>query len=295
MNANTRRASRADAAPADVSPGSDTRDPAEIARFDALAKTWWDTGGPMAVLHRFNPVRVAYIRDRVCEAFGRDARGFRPLEGLSVVDIGCGGGVLSEPLARLGADVTGLDPAPTNIAVATAHAMTMGLEEAGCRLAYTQGTIEAALAEGARYDVVLAMEVIEHVADPAAFVAACAAAVKPGGLLIMATLNRTLKAFALAIVGAEYVLGWLPRGTHNWERFIRPEELAAMIAAAGLDVTGEAGVVYGPLSREWSLSPDTDVNYMLTAARPGPADAALTPSPAATPSPKARQRRRRAA
>lgn len=247
----------------------DTRDPAEIARFDALAASWWDAKGPMAVLHRFNPVRLAYIRDRAAERLGRDPLSIRPLEGLSIIDIGCGGGVLAEPLARLGAEVMGIDPAPANIAVARAHAQMMELAASGCALEYRETTIEAVVAAGQRFDVVLAMEVVEHVADVEAFIAACTAAVKPGGIIIMATLNRTLKAFALAIVGAEYVLGWLPRGTHQWERFIRPDELGTSLASHGLQLMDEAGVVYHPLSGQWSLSDDTDVNYMICANKPG--------------------------
>jgi 2-polyprenyl-6-hydroxyphenyl methylase/3-demethylubiquinone-9 3-methyltransferase len=241
-----------------------TVDPAEVARFDAIAKTWWDPKGPMAVLHRFNPVRLGFVRDLACERFGRDPKSLRALDGLTLVDIGCGGGVLSEPLARLGAEVTGLDPAPTNIAVARAHAGKSGLA-----IDYREDTIEALVAAGERYDIVLAMEVVEHVADVEAFVAACCAAVKPGGLLVMATLNRTLKSWALAIVGAEYVLRWLPRGTHDWNRFVTPEELRAAIEAAGLEPGEGTGVVYNPLTDRWSAARDMDVNYMLAASRAG--------------------------
>lgn len=239
-----------------------TIDPAEVARFDALGRTWWDPRGPMAVLHKFNPVRLGFIRDLACERFGRDAKRLRSLEGLSLVDIGCGGGVLCEPLARLGASVTGLDPAPTNISVARAHA-----ERSGLAIDYRQQSIEAVVAAGERFDIVLAMEVVEHVADVDAFVAACCEAVKPGGLLVMATLNRTLKSWALAIVGAEYVLRWLPRGTHDWNRFVTPEELKAAIAAGGLELGRETGVVYNPLADRWTMARDTDVNYMLAASR----------------------------
>jgi 2-polyprenyl-6-hydroxyphenyl methylase / 3-demethylubiquinone-9 3-methyltransferase len=246
---------------------SSTRDEAEIARFDAMASTWWDEAGPMAVLHRFNPVRVAWIRDCAIAHFGLNARSLAPLEGLDLVDIGCGGGILSEPMARLGAHVTGLDPAPGNVVIARGHAAQMGLGEDEGGPVYRESTIEDLVAEGRRFDIVLAMEVIEHVADPQAFVNACAAAVKPGGLMIMATLNRTLRSFALAIVGAEYVLRWLPRGTHQWDRFITPDELSDMIARTGLAVTGEGGVVFNPLSGEWSLSGDLSVNYMLSATR----------------------------
>jgi 2-polyprenyl-6-hydroxyphenyl methylase / 3-demethylubiquinone-9 3-methyltransferase len=233
-------------------------DPSEVARFEAMAKTWWDTDGPMAVLHKFNPIRLAYIREKACTRFDRDAKSMRPLEGLTLVDIGCGGGVLSEPLARLGATVTGLDPAPTNIAVATLHA-----QKGNVPVSYRNSTIEEAVANGERFDIVLAMEVVEHVTDAAAFTASVCAALKPGGLLVMATLNRTLKSWALAIVGAEYVLRWLPRGTHDWQKFVTPDELAEAIADGGVEVMDRAGVVYNPLADRWSLSGDTDVNYMI--------------------------------
>lgn len=242
-------------------PGSVDR--AEVARFDALAATWWDARGPMRVLHRFNPVRLAYIRDAVCRHHGRRPETPFALSGLSVVDVGCGGGVLSEPLARLGAAVTGLDPAAQNVAVARAHA-----EAEGVAVDYRAETIESVVAAGRRFDVVLIMEVIEHVPDMEAFVATAAAAVKPGGLLFAATLNRTLRAYALAIVGAEYVLGWLPRGTHDWEKFVTPAELSAALRAGGLAVTDTTGVVYDPLADGWRASRDTAVNYMVAAERP---------------------------
>lgn len=239
-----------------------TIDPAEVARFDAIARDWWDPKGPMAVLHKFNPVRLAFVRDEACAHFGRDPKTLRALEGLSLVDIGCGGGVLSEPLCRLGAEVTGLDPAPTNIAVARAHS-----EAGGLAIDYREETIEAVVASGQRFDIVLAMEVVEHVADVEAFVAACCAAVKPGGLLVMATLNRTLKSYALAIVGAEYVLRWLPKGTHDWEKFVTPDELGDAIEANGFVLGAQTGVVYNPLTGRWSAARDMDVNYMLAAHR----------------------------
>jgi 2-polyprenyl-6-hydroxyphenyl methylase/3-demethylubiquinone-9 3-methyltransferase len=242
--------------------GASTIDPAEVARFEGIAQTWWDPNGPMKVLHRFNPVRLAYIRDEACRRFGRDPRSARSLEGLSILDVGCGGGVLSEPLARLGATVTGLDPAPTNVSVARLHA-----EQAGVPVDYRNETVEAVAARGEAFDMVLAMEVVEHVADVQAFVKACAGAVKPGGCLAMATINRTLRSFALAIVGAEYVLGWLPRGTHEWDRFVTPDELTSAIGGAGFAVSDLKGVVYNPLRDSWSLSGDTAVNYMLLASR----------------------------
>jgi 2-polyprenyl-6-hydroxyphenyl methylase/3-demethylubiquinone-9 3-methyltransferase len=242
--------------------GPSTIDPAEVARFERLAETWWDPKGPMRPLHKFNPVRLAYIRDEACRRFDRDPKGAQPLDGLAVLDVGCGGGVLSEPLARLGARVTGLDPAPTNIAVAKRHA-----ERSGIAVDYRSDTVEEVAAQGERFDVVLAMEVVEHVPDVQAFTKACAGAVKPGGILVMATINRTLRAFALAIVGAEYVLGWLPKGTHQWEKFVTPEELTRSIEGGGLTVSGLQGVVYNPLRDQWALARDTAVNYMVLAQR----------------------------
>jgi 2-polyprenyl-6-hydroxyphenyl methylase/3-demethylubiquinone-9 3-methyltransferase len=242
---------------------SSTVDPAEVARFDRLAREWWDPKGPMRALHRLNPVRLRYIRGEACRRFGRDERAAQPLEGLSALDVGCGAGLLSEPLARLGATVTGLDPAPTNVAVARRHA-----ERAGLWVDYREEEVEAVVERGERFDIVLAMEVVEHVADVPAFVAACCRAVKPGGLLVMATINRTLRAYALAIVGAEYVLGWLPRGTHQWEKFVTPDELAEAIEDGGLEVADRRGAVYNPLTDRWTLARDTAVNYMISAERP---------------------------
>jgi 2-polyprenyl-6-hydroxyphenyl methylase / 3-demethylubiquinone-9 3-methyltransferase len=241
---------------------SSTVDPQEVARFERIAETWWDSKGPMRILHVFNPVRLSYIRDEACRRFGRDPKSARSLEGLSILDVGCGGGVLSEPLARLGASVTGLDPAPTNVAVAKLHA-----ERSGISVDYRNETVEEVAARGERFDIVLAMEVVEHVADVQAFVEACATSIKPGGLLFMATLNRTLRSFAFAIVGAEYVLGWLPKGTHQWEKFVTPDELTKAIEATGLTVTDLQGVVYNPLRDRWSLSRDMAVNYMALAGR----------------------------
>ena len=234
----------------------------EVARFERIARTWWDQAGPMGVLHKFNPVRLQVIRDEAAAHFNRHIDHGRPLEGLTVLDIGCGGGLLCEPLTRLGAKVTGIDPAPTNIEVAKLHASQSGLA-----IDYRQTTVEALVAAGERFDIVLAMEVVEHVADVGAFVAACTAAVAPGGQLYMATLNRTLKAFALAIVGAEFVLGWLPKGTHQWDKFVTPRELESAIEKGGMIVGYRSGVVFHPLRNQWKLSRDMDVNYMLTATK----------------------------
>jgi 2-polyprenyl-6-hydroxyphenyl methylase/3-demethylubiquinone-9 3-methyltransferase len=238
-------------------------DPAEVARFERMAARWWDADGPMRALHRLNPVRLAYIRDAACRTFARDPRAPFPLSGLTVLDVGCGGGILSEPLARLGATVTGLDPAAANIAVAKLHA-----ERAGLSIDYRGETVEEVVGWGERFDLVLAMEVVEHVPDVEAFIASCCAAVKPAGLLAASTINRTLRAFALAIVGAEYVLGWLPRGTHEWDKFVTPDELEAAIEDAGLRVSDVSGVVYNPLRDAWTLSRDTSVNYMALAQQP---------------------------
>jgi 2-polyprenyl-6-hydroxyphenyl methylase / 3-demethylubiquinone-9 3-methyltransferase len=237
-------------------------DQAEVDRFARLAADWWNPRGPMAALHKFNPLRLAYIRDKVCERFARDGKKLDCLSGLRMLDIGCGGGILSEPLARLGAQIVGADPAEENIAAASAHA-----QESGVAVDYRATTAEDLSAAGEAFDVVLAMEVVEHVADVGGFVATCAGMVKPGGLLIAATLNRTLKSFALAIVGAEYVLRWLPRGTHQWDKFVTPQELESAIERNGLRVTAERGVIYNPLADRWQLSSDMDVNYMLVAAR----------------------------
>jgi 2-polyprenyl-6-hydroxyphenyl methylase/3-demethylubiquinone-9 3-methyltransferase len=239
-----------------------TVDAAEVDRFSRLAGEWWDPRGKMAVLHKFNPVRLAYIRDAACRQFGRDARRPPCLDGIRILDIGCGGGILCEPLARLGAAVVGADPSPNNIEAAKLHA-----EGNALIIDYRLTAAEALADAGERFDVVLAMEVVEHVTDMGLFVRRCAEMVKPGGLMVAATLNRTLKSFALAIVGAEYVLRWLPRGTHRWDKFVTPGELAIAMTQAGLQVGGATGVIYNPLADLWRLSPDTDVNYMMTAER----------------------------
>jgi 2-polyprenyl-6-hydroxyphenyl methylase/3-demethylubiquinone-9 3-methyltransferase len=241
---------------------SSSVDPAEVERFSRHAANWWDAHGPMAALHKFNPVRLAYIRDNTAERFARDPKKLDCLKGLRMLDIGCGGGILSEPLARLGAQMVGADPSQENIAVASAHA-----QESGVAVDYRTTTAEDLAAAAERFDVVLAMEVVEHVTDVDAFVATCASMVKPGGLMIAATLNRTLKSFALAIVGAEYVLRWLPRGTHQWDKFVTPNELELAFERGGMQVTGERGVIYNPFADRWQLSSDMDVNYMLVAER----------------------------
>jgi 2-polyprenyl-6-hydroxyphenyl methylase/3-demethylubiquinone-9 3-methyltransferase len=243
-------------------------DPAEVERFSRIAAEWWDPKGKFAPLHRFNPVRLAFIRDQALHRFGRDPKARRPFEGLSLLDIGCGGGLLSEPMARLGFAVVGVDASARNIGTAAAHASEVGVE-----VDYRCSTAEDLLAAGERFDVILNMEVIEHVAEPAAFLRDCAGMLKPpsdgerGGLMIVATLNRTLKAFALAKVGAEYVLRWLPAGTHDWSKFLKPEEMRGFLADLHLAVDGPYGVVFDPLSGRWSQSHDADVNYMMTVAR----------------------------
>jgi 2-polyprenyl-6-hydroxyphenyl methylase/3-demethylubiquinone-9 3-methyltransferase len=234
----------------------------EVERFSALAADWWSPRGPMAALHKFNPVRLAYIRDKAAERFDRDPKKLGSLKGLRMLDIGCGGGILSEPLARLGAVMVGADPSQENIAAAQAHA-----EQSGLAIDYRATTAEALAGADERFDVVLAMEVVEHVADVDAFVATCTTMVKPGGLMFAATLNRTFKSFALAIVGAEYVLRWLPRGTHQWDKFVTPHELETAFEHGGLRVIGERGVVFNPFADRWQLSSDMDVNYMLVAER----------------------------
>lgn len=240
-----------------------TIDAEEVQRFSALAAEWWNPNGKFRPLHKFNPVRLAYIRDHIAERFGRDPRAARPLEGLRVLDIGCGGGLLSEPLARLGGKVVGADPSETNIEIAQRHS-----RQSGVIVDYRVTTAEALADKGETFDVVLSMEVVEHVADMPLFVKRCGEMVKPGGLMIAATLNRTLKSFALAIVGAEYVMRWLPRGTHRWDKFVTPGELEDAMAKAGLRVVDERGVVYNIFSDTWRLSNDMDVNYMLTAEKP---------------------------
>lgn len=239
-----------------------TVDHDEVARFAALADDWWNPRGKMAPLHKFNPVRLAFIRDQACAQFTRDAKALDCLKGLHILDIGCGGGIVSEPLARLGGNVTGVDPAEENVEAAKLHAAKSRLS-----IDYRATTVEALAGAGAQFDIVIASEVVEHVADLNLFVKLSAALVKPGGLLIVTTINRTLKSFALAIVGAEYILRWLPVGTHRWEKLVTPSELEAAIVAGGLEVVEESGIVYDVFHDRWRPSSDMDVNYMLAAER----------------------------
>ena len=243
-----------------------TIDQDEVARFSRLSGQWWDPRGPMAPLHKFNPVRLGYIRDRAAGYFGRDPKRLDSLAGLRILDIGCGGGVLSEPLARLGASVVGADPSDSNIAVAQSHAAQSGLT-IDYRCTTAEAMAETLAETNENFDIVLAMEVIEHVTDVGLFVDLAASLVKPGGLMFVATLNRTMKSFALAIVGAEYILRWLPRGTHQWDKFVTPNELEIAIEQAGLQLTDETGVIYNLLADRWQISKDMDVNYMVAAEK----------------------------
>jgi 2-polyprenyl-6-hydroxyphenyl methylase / 3-demethylubiquinone-9 3-methyltransferase len=240
----------------------DTVDPEDIGRFAAQGADWWDPAGSFRPLHRLNPARLAFIRDQLRAHFGRDARSLTPFAGLSLADIGCGGGLVAEPMTRLGCRVTGIDAGAAAIAAARAHA-----ESAGLTIDYRVADIEGLARTGTRFDIVVALEILEHVADRGAFFTALGGMVKPDGVFIGATLNRTARSFALAIVGAEYVLGWLPRGTHDWRRFVRPSEFVLGLKRAGLTTTRLAGLVYDWRSGEWSRSEDLSVNYMLAAAR----------------------------
>jgi 2-polyprenyl-6-hydroxyphenyl methylase/3-demethylubiquinone-9 3-methyltransferase len=241
-----------------------TVDEGEIARFSRIAEEWWDPTGKFAPLHRLNPVRLGYIRDRAADHWKRDPLSGSPLHGLSLLDIGCGGGLLCEPMTRLGARVTGIDAADRNIATARLHAEGQGLV-----VDYRETTAEALAAEGRQYDIVLALEIVEHVADVDLFLKTCGQLAKPGGLVFLSTLNRTAKAWALAIAGAEYVLRWLPRGTHDWRKFLKPSEAVRGLRAGGVETKEIVGVVFSPLSRAWSLNArDLDVNYMLYGLKP---------------------------
>jgi 2-polyprenyl-6-hydroxyphenyl methylase / 3-demethylubiquinone-9 3-methyltransferase len=239
-----------------------TLDRDEVARFAKLADEWWDANGPFKPLHRINPTRLTYIRDQLCLRFGRDKRAASSLAGLTVLDIGCGGGLVAEPLARLGAQVTGIDPAEENIAAAHSHAKGARLD-----ITYRAATAEAVAEESAVFDAVLLLEVIEHAPDVPQFLKLVTPLVKPRGAMIVSTINRTLKAYALVIIGAELILRWLPAGTHNWARFVTPDELRRALRDAGLTPTDVTGMVYNPLADAWRLARDSDVNYFATAVR----------------------------
>jgi 2-polyprenyl-6-hydroxyphenyl methylase/3-demethylubiquinone-9 3-methyltransferase len=245
-------------APQSNAPGS-TVDANEIAKFSKLSAEWWDPSGKMAPLHKINPLRLTYIRDAAARKFERNVKSLNCLSGLRVLDIGCGAGLLCEPLTRLGAQVIGVDASASNIAVAKLHA-----DKGHLSIDYRCTTVEE-MDVRERFDVVLAMEVVEHVSDVGLFLSRCAAMLKPGGLMVVSTLSRTWKSFALAIVGAEYILRWLPRGTHQWEKFITPDELAKYLLDNRLVITEQTGVVYSPFADKWGLSSDTDVNYMVIA------------------------------
>lgn len=239
-----------------------TIDPQEVERFSAMAAEWWNPAGKFRPLHKFNPVRLEYIKRKVCENFSRDYNAPDAFAGLRLLDIGCGGGLLSEPMARLGADVVGVDPSQTNIEIASLHADQGNLE-----IDYRSATAEDLNQDGETFDIVLNMEVVEHVADVDLFMRECANMVRPGGLMFVATINRTAKAWGLAIFAAENVLRWLPRGTHQYEKLVRPSELETPLASAGMQIIDRTGVFYNPLQDRWKLSRDMDVNYMLLAQR----------------------------
>lgn len=234
----------------------------EVERFGAMAEQWWDPKGKFKPLHKFNPVRLAYIREQVIAHFGRDPMAKEPLKDLELLDIGCGGGLLCEPMARMGAKVTGADAAERNIGVAKLHAAQSELD-----IDYLATTSEALADSGRKFDVVLNMEVVEHVENVPLYLKSCADLVKPGGLMFIATINRTPKAFALAVVGAEYVLQWLPRGTHTYSKFLTPDEIASQLRSNGMSIKDKTGVTYAPLRDEWQRSRDMDVNYMLLAQK----------------------------
>lgn len=244
-----------------------TVDDAEIAKFEAMAAEWWDPNGKFRPLHMLNPCRLDYIIDQIAAEFGRDPKGERPFAGLRLLDIGCGGGLLSEPMARLGATVVGADAAARNIPVAQIHA-----EQSGLKIDYRHTTAEALVEAGERFDVILNMEVVEHVADPQGYLSACQALLRPGGLMVCSTLNRNPKSFVMAIIGAEYVMRWLPKGTHEWQKFITPDELFEMLGKAGLEPIDRKGFVFNPLSWSWSISPrDLSCNYVTASRNPAAA------------------------
>jgi 2-polyprenyl-6-hydroxyphenyl methylase/3-demethylubiquinone-9 3-methyltransferase len=238
-------------------------DPAEVAKFEAMAAEWWNPDGKFKPLHMLNPVRLDYITRQIAAEFSRDLTARDPFAGLRLLDIGCGGGLLSEPMARLGATVVGADAAARNIPVAQLHARQSGLD-----IDYRLTTAEDLAAAGDHFDVVLNMEVVEHVADPQAYLTACQQLLKPGGLMICSTLNRNPKSYVMAIIGAEQVMRWLPKGTHDWKKFITPDELYAMIAAAGLAPVDRKGMVFNPLTWSWRLSDrDLSCNYVTASVK----------------------------
>ena len=251
-----------DLANAAPSSASATLDPSEVERFSKLAAEWWNPKGKFRPLHQIGPPRLSFIRDQVIGHFKLDQKVLRPLDGLTVLDIGCGGGLVCEPMSRMGGNVTGIDPSEKNIAIADLHSKAQGVD-----VNYRAVRIEDVVAAGELYDVVVCLEVVEHVPDVEAFIKQCSLAAKPGGLVIFSTINRTFKAWALAIVGAEYVLGWLPRGTHQWERFVKPDELSHFCKSADLNAPNFSGMIYQPLKDVWVLNPDTDVNYLAAAAK----------------------------
>ncbi|HET9068142.1 MAG TPA: bifunctional 2-polyprenyl-6-hydroxyphenol methylase/3-demethylubiquinol 3-O-methyltransferase UbiG [Amaricoccus sp.] len=251
----------------DAWPEAGSVDPAEVAKFEAMAAEWWDPAGKFKPLHMLNPCRLDYIIAQIAAESGRDPRASRPFAALRLLDIGCGGGLLAEPMARLGAEVVGVDAAARNIPVARLHA-----EQSGLAIDYRHGTAEDLALAGERFDVVLNMEVVEHVSDPAAYLAACRELLAPGGLMICSTINRNPKSWLLAIVGAEHVMRWLPVGTHDWSRFITPDELAALLRGAGLEPVDAKGFVFNPLDWSWRLSDrDLSVNYVTASVRPADA------------------------
>lgn len=241
-----------------------TIDPTEVAKFEAMAAEWWDPNGKFKPLHMLQPCRLDYVIDQISAEFGRDPKDDRPFAGLRLLDIGCGGGLLSEPMARLGAEVVGVDAAARNIPVAQIHARRMGLD-----IDYRHGAAEDLAAAGETFDAVLNMEVVEHVSDPRAYLAACRDLLRPGGLMVCSTLNRNPKSYVMAIIGAEHVMRWLPKGTHDWSKFITPDELFGLLREAGLDPVDRKGFVFNPIAWSWRLSDrDLSVNYVTTSLRP---------------------------
>ncbi len=241
-----------------------TIDPAEIEKFQAMAAEWWDPNGKFKPLHMLNPCRLDYITAQIAAEFGRDLSAPKPFEGLRILDIGCGGGLLSEPMARLGATVVGADAAARNIPVAQVHA-----EQQGLQIDYRHTSAEALAADGEQFDAVLNMEVVEHVSDPLTYLTACRELLKPGGLMVCSTLNRNPKSYVMAIIGAEHIMRWLPKGTHEWSKFITPDELFKLLESAGLDPVDRKGFVFNPLGWSWKISDkDLSVNYVTTSLKP---------------------------